>query len=70
MIDQILDSIVEVQQVYTLVDFYQYIKGIEYLICIALFIGFPMFYKYLYEKPGEVGKCDRRQALKAEERVP
>ena len=56
MIDQILDSIVEVQQVYTLVDFYQYIKGIEYLICSAFFIGFPMFYKYLNEKPGEVGK--------------
>jgi hypothetical protein len=56
MIDQILDSIVEVQQVYTLVDFYQYIKGIEYLICIAFFIGFPMFYKYLNEKPGEVEK--------------
>ena len=56
MIDQILDSIVEVQQVYTLVDFYQYIKGIEYLICIAFFIGFPMFYKYLNEKPGEVKK--------------
>jgi len=56
MINQILDSIVEVQQVYTLVDFYQYIKGIEYLICIAFFIGFPMFYKYLNEKPGEVEK--------------
>jgi len=56
MINQILDSIVEVQQVYTLVDFYQYIKGIEYLICIAFFIGFPMFYKYLNEKPGEVSK--------------
>lgn len=56
MIDQILDNIVEVHQVYTLVDFYQYIKGIEYLICIAFFIGFPMFYKYLNEKPDEVGK--------------
>ena len=56
MIDQILDSIVEVQQVYTLVDFYQYIKGIEYLICIAFFIGFLTFYKYLNDKPDEVGK--------------
>jgi hypothetical protein len=56
MINQILDSIVEVQQVYTLVDFYQYIKGIEYLICVAFFIGFPMFYKYLNEKPGEAEK--------------
>ena len=56
MIGQILDSIVEVHKVYTLVDFYQYIKGIEYLICIAFFIGFPMFYKYLNEKPKELGK--------------
>jgi hypothetical protein len=56
MIGQILDSIVEVQNVYTLVDFYTYIKGIEYLICIAFFIAFPMFYKYVNGKPGEVGK--------------
>ncbi len=56
MISQILDSIVEVHNVYTLVDFYQYIKGIEYLICIAFFIGFPMFYKYINEKPGDVSK--------------
>jgi hypothetical protein len=56
MISQILDSIVEVQKVYTLVDFYQYIKGIEYLICVAFFIGFPMFYKYINEKPGKVSK--------------
>ena len=56
MFSQILDSIVEVQNVYTLVDFYQYIKGIEYLICIAFFIGFPMFYKYLNEKPGDVSE--------------
>jgi hypothetical protein len=56
MIGQILDNIVEVQQVYTLVDFYQYIKGIEYLICIAFFIAFPMFYKYMNEKPEEFSK--------------
>jgi len=35
----------EVTEVYTLVDFYQYIKGVEYLICVAFFIGFPMFYR-------------------------
>lgn len=56
MISQILDSIVEVHNVYTLVDFYQYIKGIEYLICVAFFIGFPMFYRYINEKPGDVSK--------------
>ena len=56
MLNQILDNIVEVRNVYTLVDFYQYIKGIEYLICVAFFIAFPMFYKYVNEKPCEVGK--------------
>jgi len=53
MLSQILDNIVEVKNVYTLVDFYQYIKGIEYLICVAFFIAFPMFYKYVNEKHGE-----------------
>ncbi len=56
MITQILDSIVEVHNVYTLVDFYQYIKGIEYLICVAFFIAYPMFYRYVNEKPNQVSK--------------
>lgn len=56
MITQMLDRIVEVHNVYTLVDFYQYIKGIEYLICVAFFIAFPMFYKYVNEKPNQVSK--------------
>lgn len=53
---QILEQIGEWNSVYTLVDFYQYIKGIEYLICVAFFIGFPMFFKYINERQGEVGK--------------
>ena len=36
------------EEVFTLVDFYQYIKGVEYLICIAFFAGFPMFYRYIH----------------------
>ena len=43
----ILNSIGEFKSVYTLVDFYQYIKGVEYLICIAFFAGFPAFYRYI-----------------------
>jgi len=43
----LLDHIGEWHTVYTLVDFYQYIKGVEYLICLAFFITFPMFYRYL-----------------------
>jgi len=43
----LLQSLGEFRTVYTQVDFYQYIKGMEYLICIAFFIGFPAFYKYI-----------------------
>jgi hypothetical protein len=49
-------SVGEIREVYTLVDFYQYIKGIEYLICVAFFIGFVRFFKYIdspAEKPGK-----------------
>lgn len=43
----LLSSIGHIKSVHTLVDFYQYIKSVEYLICIAFFVGFPAFYKYL-----------------------
>ena len=47
MFSNLFGSIGEWHQVYTLVDFYQYIKGVEYLICLAFFIGFPRFYRYV-----------------------
>lgn len=47
---EMLQSIGEVKSVYTLVDFYQYIKGVEYLICVAFFVGFPAFYKYIHRR--------------------
>ncbi|HEY3309594.1 MAG TPA: hypothetical protein VGJ93_14160 [Desulfuromonadaceae bacterium] len=50
MFDQLVQSIGEVKEVVTLVDFYQYIKSVEYLICIAFFVGFPMFYRYINAK--------------------
>ncbi len=31
----------------TLVDYYTHIKGIEYLICVAFFVAFPIFFKYV-----------------------
>lgn len=40
----------EIKSVYTLVDFYQYIKGVEYLICVAFFVGFPVFYRYIHRR--------------------
>jgi len=32
---------------HTLVDYYTHIKGIEYLICVAFFVAFPVFYTYV-----------------------
>ena len=38
---------------HNLVDYYTHIKGIEYLICVAFFVAFPVFYKSLSrEKKG------------------
>ena len=51
MLHELLNRIGEYNTVYTFVDFYQYIKGFEYLICLALFIAFPLFYKYLNSTP-------------------
>ena len=45
------NSIGEVIKVYTLVDFYNYIKAVEYLICVAFFAIFPLFYKYVIKTP-------------------
>lgn len=39
---------------HTVVDFYTHIKGVEYLICVAFFVAFPIFYKY-------VDKRDKKQ---------
>jgi hypothetical protein len=33
--------------IHTLVDYYTHIKGIEYLICVAFFVAFPVFYTYV-----------------------
>jgi hypothetical protein len=45
LISSLFYSIGEVSEVHTVVDFYQYIKGVEYLICVAFFIAFPMFFR-------------------------
>lgn len=45
-----MESLITVQPIYTLVDYYSYIKGMEYLICVGFFVGFPMFYRYINPK--------------------
>jgi hypothetical protein len=42
-----LSIVGEVKEVFTLVDYYTYIKSMEYLICVAFFVGFPIFYRYI-----------------------
>ncbi|MDY0389630.1 hypothetical protein [Desulfobulbus oligotrophicus] len=39
---------------HTLVDFYSHIKGIEYLICVAFFVAFPIFFKYVNKEKRRV----------------
>lgn len=46
-LNHILGSAGAVSKVYTSVDFYTYIKGLEYLICVGFFVGFPIFYRYI-----------------------
>lgn len=44
-------SIGTVKEVHTQVDFYTYIKSVEYMICVAFFIGFPILYRHLHRDP-------------------
>jgi len=44
-------SIGTVKEVHTQVDFYTYIKSVEYMICVAFFIGFPILYRRLHRDP-------------------
>jgi hypothetical protein len=43
-----------VKPLHTLVDYYTHIKGIEYLICAAFFVAFPVFFKYVNKAPTKV----------------
>ncbi len=47
---ELFSSIGNVSEVFTLVDYYTYIKGVEYLICVAFFCTFPMFFRYISGK--------------------
>jgi hypothetical protein len=38
---------------HTLVDYSTHIKGIEYLICVAFFVAFPVFYTYVNKEKKE-----------------
>jgi hypothetical protein len=53
-----LSSLGEVKEVFTLVDYYSYIKSMEYLICVAFFVGFPIFYRYINKKEESTASGD------------
>lgn len=36
-----------ISPIHTLVDFYTHVKGIEYIICVAFFVAFPVFFQYV-----------------------
>ena len=42
-----------VTPLHTLVDYYTHIKGIEYLICVAFFVAFPVFFTYVNKEKKE-----------------
>ena len=42
-----------VEQIYTVVDYYTYIKGLEYLLCLLFFTFFPMFFRYINSDSGD-----------------
>ena len=49
-----MSAIGMVKPLHTLVDYYTHIKGIEYLICVAFFVAFPVFFKYVNTVPKAV----------------
>jgi len=53
MAGQYMTAIGMIKPLHTLVDYYTHIKGIEYLICVAFFVAFPVFFKYVNKSPKE-----------------
>ncbi|UCF89688.1 MAG: hypothetical protein JSV70_07855 [bacterium] len=53
LLRQFFSSAGEMVKVYTLVDFYNYIKAVEYLICVAFFATFPLFYRHVIKTSSE-----------------
>ena len=51
---QYMTSIGMIKPLHTLVDYYTHIKGIEYLLCVAFFVAFPVFFKYVNKTPEAV----------------
>lgn len=51
MCRQFLIATGNLQEYETMVDYYTHIKGVEYLIAVAFFVAFPVFFKYVNAGP-------------------
>ena len=51
---QYMTTIGMIKPLHTLVDYYTHIKGIEYLICVAFFVAFPVFFRFVNKAPTTV----------------
>jgi len=43
-----------IRPIHTMVDFYTHIKGVEYIICAAFFVAFPLFFQYVNKQKTHV----------------
>ena len=39
-----------IRPMHSQVDYYTYVKGIEYLLCVGFFVTFPVFYMFVKKK--------------------
>ena len=39
-----------IRPMHSQVDYYTYVKGIEYLLCVGFFVTFPVFYMFFRKK--------------------
>lgn len=53
-----------IQPIHTMVDFYTHIKGIEYLICVAFFVAFPLFFQYVDKRKAHTTASARSNKTK------
>ncbi len=57
-ITECLNCVGGVVKIGTLVEYYDYIKAVEYLVCVGFLISFPIFYKKIIKFDG---KPDQRK---------
>lgn len=52
-LSEFFNSVGSVVQIGTLVEYYDYIKALEYLICVGFLVIFPIFYKHIIKYSGK-----------------